>query len=153
MAQTGRKPKPTALHDAHGTGNTTRLKQRKNEPIADGDLKNPPEHLTADQKADWVYAVAHAPAGVLGACDQGAMEVYIVARDHHRKANIAQQALDLDNALPLLMKTAEVLDRHGKVIGGGNIIQSPYLGIMSTAGARMLRAAAELGFTPATVRV
>ena len=150
MARTGRKPKPTAMHDLHGTGQTTRHRARQNEPVAEGDLSVPPDHLTADQKADWIYAVTHAPAGVLAACDQAAMEVFIVARDHHRIANKAQQQLDVGNALPLLTRTSEVIGKDGKVAGGGNIIPSPYLGIMSSAGQRMLRAAAELGFTPAS---
>ena len=149
MAKTGRKPKPTALHELHGTGHSTRLKERANEPVVSGSIGDPPAHLSADQKADWIYAVAHAPAGVTGAIDRWALEVFIVACDHHRIANVQQQKIDQDNAMPLLTQTSAILDKAGKQIGGGNIMQSPYLGIMSQAGQRMLKAAAELGFTPA----
>lgn len=144
-----RKPKPTALHNLHGTANTTRMKSRRDEPVAPGSIGDPPAHLSDDQKADWIFAVRNAPGGVVGAIDRWALEVFIVAADHHRIANREQQKLDVGNALPLLTQTNQSHDKDGKVTGGGNIIQSPYLGIMSTAGARMLKAAAELGFTPA----
>ena len=145
-----KRPKPSALHRLHGTGNVTRMKARKNEPIPpDGDLRTPPDHFSESQKADWVFAVDNAPAGVIFACDRGLLEVYIVARDHHQLANQFQGQLDSENEAKLLVQTPITRNRKGAQTSGGNLVASPYLRIIAKAGTLMLRAAAELGFTPA----
>jgi phage terminase small subunit len=144
------RPKPTALHRLHGTGNATRMKARRNEPIPpEGNLRTPPDHLSDSQKADWVFAVDNAPSGVIFACDRGLLEVYIVARDQHRLANQFQSRLDVENEAKLLIQTPITRNGKGAQTGGGNLVASPYLRILVKAGTLMLRAAAELGFTPA----
>jgi phage terminase small subunit len=144
------RPKPTALHRLHGTGNATRMKARRNEPVPpEGDLRTPPDHLSESQKADWVFAIDNAPAGVIFACDRGLLEVYIVARDHHRLANRFQGQLDSENEAKLLVQTPIMRNSKGAPTSGGNLVPSPYLRILAKAGTLMVRAAAELGFTPA----
>lgn len=134
----GRKPKPTALHKLEGTFNVTEHRSRGAEPEAPGDLLgDPPDWLTADQKAAWRYAVEFAPAGVLKAIDAGVLAVWVVAFDQHRTATIVQARLDAQSKLPLLTKHK----------GGGAVI-SPYVAIANRAGLRMLRAASEMGFSP-----
>ena len=67
----GRKPKPTALHDLHGTFRATRHKAREAEPKAVGDLlSEPPDWMTDGQQAGWRYAVENAPKGVLRRIDR-----------------------------------------------------------------------------------
>jgi P27 family predicted phage terminase small subunit len=143
------RPKPTALHRLHGTGNATRLKSRNREPMPHEIEIPPPPHLTDEQVADWHYAVKHAPAGVIYACDRGTLEVYIVAADHHRTANQMLAKMDQNNEWKLLVQTTTVMDKNGKQKAGGNIVANPYLNVIAASGARMIRAATELGFTPA----
>jgi P27 family predicted phage terminase small subunit len=136
----GRKPTPTALHQLRGTFNATRHgKGRAGEPRAEGELPSAaPDWLTPDQQQGWTYAVQHAPAGVLRAIDAGLLAVWVEAECRHRAATIAQARLDQGSALPLLTKTRD-----------GTPVQSPYLGIINRAALVMIKAASELGFSPA----
>lgn len=135
----GRKPKPTALHKLEGTFNVTDHRHRAREPVAAGDLlPDPPKWMTADQKSVWCYAIEHAPKSLLKMIDRGALAVWVLAEDQHRLAAEMQAKIDTGSALPLLTK-----DKNGVPV------VSPYLGIINRAGLRMLRAASELGFSPA----
>lgn len=135
----GRKPIPTSLHKLRGTYNATRHgRGRKDEPVAHGELGAAPAWLSASQKAGWQYALAHAPAGVLKAIDGSLLAVWVVTEDTFRIAAIGQAQIDRGNTLPLLTR-----DRNGLPVA------SPYLGIMHKAANLLLKAAAELGFTPA----
>ena len=132
----GRKPIPTDLHKLRGTLNTTRHgKGRSGEPEAVGDLPpEPPEWMSEGQQA----AVEHAPRGILRQIDRGILAVWVEAEDRHRTAVTMQARLDQGAKLPLLTKTKD-----------GTAIASPYLGIMNRAAALMIKAASELGFSPA----
>ena len=135
----GRKPKPTALHHLEGTFNVTDHRHRAAEPIASGDLlPDPPPWMTSDQQEVWRYVIAHAPKSLLKMIDRGALAVWVIAEDQHRVAALNQAALDAGTALPLLTR-----DKNGLAV------VSPYLGVINRAGLRMLRAASELGFSPA----
>ena len=139
--KSGRKPTPTALHKLHGTLNTTRHRGRlEAEPAVDRSPRlEPPDWLTEDQKAGWRYAVEHAPRDVLASIDRGVLLIWVEAEDRHRRAVLAQARLDAAAPLmPFLQKTKD-----------GNVIQSHYLGIINRAAALMLKAASELGFSPA----
>ena len=128
----GRKPKPTVLANLHGRTNHGR-KKPVNEPIPVGNLDDPPEWLTEDQKAGWRYAMDHAPAGLLRHIDRGILVVWVVAEGYHREAVVRQQKLGL------LVKTPNTQQA----------VQSPYLPIINRQGMMMMKAAAELGFSPA----
>ena len=135
----GRKPKPTALHKLEGTFNVTDHRHRAREPVAAGDLQpDPPAWMTPDQQAIWRYAIEHAPKSLLKMIDGGALAVWVLAEDQHRLASTMQAKIDTGSALPLLTK-----DKNGMAV------VSPYIGIINRAGLRMLRAASELGFSPA----
>ncbi len=136
----GRKPKPTALHKLHGTLNTTRhANGRSGEPVAEGDLlPEPPGWMSEGQQAGWRFAVEHAPKGILKAVDRGMLAVWVEAEERHRTAAAMQARLDQGAKLPLLTKTKD-----------GTAVASPYLGIMNRAAAIMIKAASELGFSPA----
>lgn len=130
MARPGPKTLPTHLKLV--TGNPGKRKLNSREPKPRGNLSKPPEWLTEDQKSGWEYALQNAPLGLLKLLDRGAFTVWVVAEDMHR------QAAEKVAALGMLTKTT-----------GGNIVQSPYLPIVNRQALIMLKAAGELGFTPA----
>ena len=109
------------------------------EPKPSGDLSEPPEWLTESQKEIWRHAIEHAPAGVLRKIDQGVLTIWVTAVDQHRTAILQQAKLDADAKLPLLIKSRD-----------GTAAASPYIRVATRAADLMLRAAAELGFTPAS---
>lgn len=134
----GRRPKPTALHKLHGTYNATNHgRDRAGEPIAEGDLIEPPPDLTDSQQAGWQYAVAHMPKGVVKLIDRGILKVWVEAEDRHNTARMMQALLDQDTKLKLLIKT-----KNG-------LWASPYCDILDKSAKTMFRAAQELGFSPA----
>lgn len=138
-----RKRKPTLLHLLHGTYNPTDHADRVGEPIAPGDLTNEtpaPDWMTPSQQAGWRYAVEHAPLGVLKKIDASVLSAWVLAEDRQRIAAEAQARLDAGNSLPLLVKGS----------GKGQFIPSPYIGILHRTGILLVRAASELGFTPAS---
>lgn len=136
----GRKPKPTVLHALQNTTNVTRHRARRREPKLDGALSStPPSWMTESQRAGWRYALKHAPRGLLKPIDRGVLAVWVEAEDRHRTAAIQQARLDADNEQPLLVKGAE-----------GQSCVSPYLAIMTKAALLMIKAASELGFSPAS---
>lgn len=134
----GRKPKPTHLHAVENTLNVTRHAERAHEPVAEGQLFEPPDWLTDGQQLGWTYAIANAPAGVLKRIDRAVLAIWVVAESLHREACVMQARLDAGTRLPLLMKTK-----------GGQPMQSPYLAVINRQALIMLKAASELGFSPA----
>jgi P27 family predicted phage terminase small subunit len=136
----GRKPVPTELHKLRGTHNATRHgKGRSGEPEAPGELlPEPPEWMTPVQQAGWCYALQHAPRGILKQIDRGLLAIWVEAEARHRTAATMQAQLDQATSMPLLTRTKD-----------GTAVQSPYVGIMNRAAALMIKAASELGFSPA----
>lgn len=137
----GRKPKPTVLHKRHGTLNVTDHRVRlEGEPVPTTSLADDaPEWMTASQKVGWCHAIENAPPGVLKACDLGALVAYVEAEDRHRNAIVALAKEDDGSDHPMVVETKS-----------GNFVQSPYVGIINRAALLMLKAASELGFTPAS---
>lgn len=127
----GRKTKPTHLRLLEGNRGHRALNEQ--EPKPEGDLKDCPEWMTESQKSGWNYAITHAPKGMLKKIDQSALVVWVVAEDVHRQAT-------------------EKLT-HGLIMKAPNTglpIQSPYLPIVNKQASIMLKAAEQLGFTPAS---
>lgn len=128
----GAKPKPTHLKLLAGNPGKRPLNQ--NEPQPQGNLHEAPQWLTEDQKAGWAYAIANAPAGMLKRLDRSAMTAFVVAEDLHRQASIAVGKFGLITKSP----------------AKGEPMQNPYLPIINRQAQIMLKAAAELGFTPSS---
>jgi phage terminase small subunit len=126
----GRKPTPTMLRVLHG--NPTKEPLPKHEPKPVGDLSDPPEYFTDDQKAGWNYALAHSPPGLLKRIDRAMLAAFIAAEDLHRQAMIEQSKGRLLWRPP----------------GSSQPQQSPYLPIINRQALIMIKAASELGFTP-----
>jgi P27 family predicted phage terminase small subunit len=97
-------------------------------------LREPPAWMSKSQRAGWRYAIANAPAGLLKRLDRSVLSVWVVAEDHHRAAS-------------------EMLDKHGVLIKAPNTglpIQSPYLPVLNRQAGLILKAAEQLGFSPAS---
>jgi P27 family predicted phage terminase small subunit len=112
----------------HGT---ERRRLKKSVPSAASDAPEPPEWLSAEQRALWRSAVRDAPAGVLLRIDRGLLTVWVVAADIHRQAS------------RMLAADPDLLADGGKVDR-----PSPYLTIARQQSALMLRCADQLGFSP-----
>lgn len=129
---TGRRPKPTHLKLI--AGNPGKRPLNKDEPAPVGNLDAPPEWMTESQQACWRYAIEHAPLGLLKRLDLSVLSVWVVAQDLHRDA-------------------AEKVARYGAIIKAPNTgvpIQSPYVAVLNKQASIMMKAAAEMGFTPSS---
>ena len=133
----GRKPVPSMLRELHG--NPRKMPLPKHEPKPAGDLSEPPDWLTTDQKAGWAYAIANAPIGLLKRIDRSVLVVWAVAEDLHRQVVIAQSKVGL---LIKVKTKATVKDDTALPMA------SPYLNVINQQAKTMLRAASELGFSP-----
>lgn len=127
----GRKPKPTHLKLLEG--NPGRRPLNHAEPVPVGDLSEPPEWLNDSQKEGWAYAIASAPPGLLKRIDRTLLTIWVVAEDLHREAS---EAVTIGGAI--------ITTRNGEVA------QNPYMTVMNRQVPVMLKAASELGFTPAS---
>jgi P27 family predicted phage terminase small subunit len=127
----GPPKKPTALKLV--TGNPGKRALNRREPKPKGNLHDPPEWFSEDQRKGWKYAILTAPYGLLKRVDRSTLVAWAVAEDLHR------QAVQKINGGALLIKTPN-----------GMPVQSPYLAIVNKQAAIMLKAASEMGFTPAS---
>jgi P27 family predicted phage terminase small subunit len=124
-----RRRVPTALRLIRGI---PKHKVNLREPVAPGDLLDPPPWLTPAQKESWRYAIEHAPKTILRKIDRGILAVWVVAEDTHAIASTKVASLGM-------------LARSPK----GYPMHNPYLSILNRQALIMCRAAGELGFTPA----
>lgn len=128
----GTKPTPTFLRVIRGNPRDKPLNQ--NEPRPTGNLYAAPDWLSPSQKEGWDYAIEHAPVGLLKHLDRSVLTIWVIAEDRHREAS-------------------KKVDEHGMLIKAPNTglpIQSPYMAIANKQASIMLKAAAELGFTPSS---
>jgi P27 family predicted phage terminase small subunit len=90
--------------------------------------------MTEGQKAGWNYAVEHAPLGLLKKLDRSVLAAWVVAEDLHRRASEQVEKLGILTKAP----------------NTGLPIQSPYLPVLNKQAQIILKAAEQLGFTPAS---
>lgn len=127
----GRKPKPTQLRVIEGNAGKRGLNKR--EPKPKGELVAPPADLPAAALPFWQEAIADAPKGLLRRLDQRTLVIWSTAAWLH------------SNAAKQLATSAAVVQTKD-----GNIIQHPSLAILNKQAMIMLKAAAEMGFTPSS---
>jgi phage terminase small subunit len=89
----GRKPKPTALHKLHNTINPTRHRDRKSEPVAEGELHAAPPGMSAAEQLVWRQTIRDMPKGVLFKIDTQLLRAW--CETLVRRAEI-QRALDAE---------------------------------------------------------
>jgi phage terminase small subunit len=135
----GRRPKPTALHRLEGTYHATKHgRDRAGEPIAAGDLDEPPIDLTDAQADLWRECLTDAPAGVVKRIDRKVLGVFVEAADRHNIARNSQAILNSDaGMLKLLTKGPN-----------GTLVPSPYNTILKETADTILKCADRLGFCP-----
>lgn len=127
----GRKPLPTAIKEATGNLGKRTLNQLEPKPV--GNLEEVPEWFNEEQTKSWRYAILNMPVGVLKRIDSSALTIWVVAEYLHRDAT---QKVMVSGSI---VKTER-----------GNPIQNPYLPVINRQAQIMLKAASELGFTPAS---
>ena len=127
----GRKPKPPELKIL--TGNPGKREISQNFPKSETEIGRAPNWFSKEQKSTWNHAVKHAPRGLLTVMDRSPLIVWVVANDIHRQAGLAM----LDDGL--VIKSQKGLP-----------IQNPYLSIMNRQAELMIKASAELGFSPSS---
>lgn len=127
----GPKPKPTHLKVV--TGNPGKRALNKKEPKPQGNLVDAPDWFNDEQKASWAYAINSAPWGLLKRVDRSVLVAWVVAEVLHRQA--AQRL----TTAGMLIKTPN-----------GMPVQSPLLSIVNKQAQIMMKAAGEMGFTPAS---
>lgn len=127
----GRKPTPTHLKVVRG--NPSKRPLNKSEPKPEGDLFKAPNDLPQPARRFWTSAIADAPAGLLKRLDGRVLFAWAVAAWQHSNA-------------------AREIHKDGPVLKGpqGGVYQNPYLSIANRQAMIMLRAAAEMGFTPSS---
>ena len=128
----GRKPKPTQLKLVDGNPGHKPLNMNEPQPV--GDLAEPPEWLSPSQVANWNYAIDNAPAKLLKKLDKNILTVYVIAED-------------------LYFQASQHVNRNGLVVRSpvkGEPMQNPYLAILNKQSQILIKAAAEMGFTPSS---
>lgn len=127
----GRKKKPTELKVIQGTFRKDRHNKHEAKPV--GDLKTPPEYFSNAQIAEWTYVLDNAPKGLLKKIDLYVLELWVVACVFHREAvkNIESTGLVI-------------------TLANGNTAQNPCVSIVNKQATIMIKAASEMGFTPAS---
>lgn len=129
----GRKPKPSYLRVLDGNAGKRPINQDEPQPVGELEAHAPPSWLSDPQKDGWRYAMKHAPPGMLKRLDQSILTVWVVAEERH------QDAATKVSQLGSLLKAKT-----------GAAYQNPYLAIMNKQAQIMMKAAAELGFTPSS---
>lgn len=126
----GPKPKPTHLKLLQGNPGKRPIPKNLAAPVED--LVEPPAWFDKSLKKAWGYAIASAPRGLLKKLDASTLAIWVIAEDLHRKASKHL--------------------RRGMLITSpnGHKVQSPYLSILNRQALIMMKAAAELGFTPSS---
>lgn len=134
MALRGRKPTPaeirelTGLKSSHPPANPKPQKIKR--PLSG---KPPPKWMNAMQKELWKEGLALAPRSILREIDFSVYQVWVMAQ--YSAIRAAQRHQDAGGE-PVLVSP------------NGKLYQSPFLAIIRQENLVMLRAAAEMGFTP-----
>lgn len=129
----GRKPKPSYLRALDG--NAGKRPTNEQEPVPAEPLKGeePPPWMDGAQAAAWRYAMEHAPAGMLRSLDRSVLAAWVVAEVLHADAATRVQKLGT------ILKSKE-----------GQPYHNPWLAVLNKQALIMMKAAAELGFTPSS---
>lgn len=147
----GRKPIPTQLKLLRGNPGKRPINQ--DEPQPEVCIPRAPKHLDAEAKKEW-KRITHFlfELGLLSELDVAALSAYCVTFSRWIRAEkeIQKTAEKHGTDNGELILTKEKKDKDGNVIGGGNIIQNPYLAIANRALKQMKEILPEFGMTPSS---
>ena len=127
----GRKAKPTQLKLVQGTLRKDRI--NKKEPIFSKNLTQCPRKFNAAQREVWDYALANAPKGLLKSMDFSVLQIWVTAM------------VTYEEAMDKVFELGQVTQAPS-----GFLMSSPYLTNANKQAQLLLRAASDLGFTPAS---
>lgn len=127
----GAKPKPTHLKMI--AGNPGKRQLPEDEPIPEGDLIEPPDHLSESQKQIWREGIEACPKGLLKKLDLSIFMTWVISSDIHRKASIDVGTEGI----------------YGQTLNG-ELIASIATKIIKEHAAIIIKSAAEMGFTPSS---
>lgn len=129
MGKRGPKTQPLMLKELHGNPGDHALPTDVPEGV--GALWAPPDWFDELQRAQWDYALENAPPGLLTGTDREVLAIWCVAAVEHARA-------------------AQEVRKRGQVVKtrDGNVIQNPFLPIVNRQALIMMRAGAEMGFSP-----
>lgn len=133
MGARGPRPKPTVIEELHGRPG--KRKRNPLEPKPRGNLFDAPRWMSKDQRAEWRYIVENSVPGLLTSVDRANLTAYVVATCLHRAA-----ARELGKLKSLTVTVGKA----------GAVQQHPALQIVNRQALIMIKAAAEMGFTPAS---
>ena len=121
----------------------------ENEPEPVGSLQDPPEHLTAEEKETWVFAIEHSPPGLLRLLDSHLFLSWVRAATELELAE--QKIAELGRVVKQGGAVRTTTTPEGKVtktVRSDMEVESTWVGIRDKAFVRMVRATSELGFSP-----
>lgn len=127
----GTKPKPTQLKILEGNPGGKAL--NKKEPKAKKALRECPAWFDRMHREVWEHVLDQAPAGLLKSIDEAVLITYVTAYITHQRAT--EELCSSELLMESLM---------------GGIKVNPLIQVQSKAALVMLRAAAEMGFTPSS---
>lgn len=105
-------------------------KHKRREPIAPGNIGDPPPWFDEEHLAEWNYYITNAPLRILRAADRDLLICYVVALVIHRKAAIAMQ------------------NENVTILHRGKRMANPNIAILVKQALVMIRSAGDLGFSP-----
>lgn len=133
MGARGPRNTPTAVAVLHGKPSHHKINRR--EPKPGGDLFAPPSWMSKDQREEWDYIVENSVPGLLTSLDKANLTTYVVAACLHKAA-----AIELGKAKSVVVPVGP----------NGAIQQHPALQVLNRQALILLKAAIEMGFTPAS---
>ena len=128
----GPKPKPTHLKIIAGNPGKRPINKREPNPI--GNLKQAPNWMNDSQQKIWQIGIKNAPAGLLKELDESIFVTWVVAKDFHKDAT------QMIAELGMMVTTPNT----------GEQVQNPYMAVVNKQAQIMMKAAAEMGFTPSS---
>lgn len=138
----GRKPKPS--HMKIVTGNPGRRPLNPDEPKPESSVPTCPTHLSSEARTEWRRICKELESlELLTEIDRTALAAYCQAYGRWAQAEKGIKKAGL------LVKTGQKTDSQGNKTGG-NVIQSPLVGIANTAMEIMRKYLVEFGMTPSS---